>query len=313
VRHFLLGNNIACEGGSVTGAHALARLMANPRAEIETWYLAGNSIGPEAMGILADALLGNVHARALWLKRNALGAEGAAHLGRLLARNRSLHLLDVHNTGLFDEGIEALARAFAAADGALHLRHLYASANALSERSLLALRPLLTKALPSPCSLVSLSLSQNRLGNAGLDVLVDLLETGALGALERLDLGSVWLERPDLAPLASALVRRCAKLRSLNLGTYLSTRDLGEKANRLAPDVAALERLLREHPALELLDVSICGLPASSADRLVAACGEHQSLHGVRGQATHHTERERRFLKHPRRVLHIDSIYRGRA
>lgn len=58
------------------------------------------------------ALAGNVHARALWLKRNALGTGGAAHLGRMLATNRTLELLDVHNTGLFDEGIEALAQAF---------------------------------------------------------------------------------------------------------------------------------------------------------------------------------------------------------
>lgn len=320
VRHFLLGNNIACEGGSVAGAHALARLMANPRAEIETWYLAGNSIGPEAMGILADALEGNVHARALWLKRNALGAGGAAHLGRLLAANRTLHLLDVHNTGLFDEGVEALARAFESrlgapgpAGGALHLRHLYASANALSERALEALRPLFTKTLPAPCSLVSLSLSLNRFGNEGLDVFASIVETGALGDLERLDLGSIGLDAPDLSRLTSALIRRCPKLRSLDLGTYLSTRDLGEKANRLDPDVTEIERLLREHPALELLDVSICGLPTSSLDRIVAACGAHQSLHGVCGHAVHHTERERRFLKHPERVLHIDSIYRGRA
>ncbi|APR79946.1 oxidoreductase of aldo/keto reductase family, subgroup 1 [Minicystis rosea] len=315
VRHFLLGNNIACEGDSLAGARALSRLMANPRAEIETWYLAGNSIGPEDMGVLAGALEGNVHARALWLKRNPLGTEGAAHLGRLLAKNQTLHLLDVHNTGLFDEGIEALARAFASADGdgVLHLRHLYASANALSERSFSALRPLLTKARPSPCSLVSLSLSLNRFGNAGLDAFVDILETGALGNLERLDLGSIGLEKPDLSRLTSALLRHCEKLRSLDLGTYLSTRDLGEKTNRLDSDVTALERLLHEHPALELLDVSICGLPTSSLDRLVAACGEHQSLHGVRGHAVHHTERERRFLKHPKRVLHIDSIYRGRA
>ena len=211
--------------------------MANPRAEIETWYLAGNGIGPGDMGILADALEGNVHARALWLKRNPLGTEGAGHLGRLLAKNRTLRLLDVHNTGLFDEGVEALARAFESADGALHLRHLYASANALSERSLEALRPVLTKARSAPCSLVSLSLSLNRFGNGGLDVLVDILETGALGNLERLDLGSVGLEGPDLSRLTRALVRHCAKLRSLDLGTYLSTRDLGEKTNRLDPDV----------------------------------------------------------------------------
>jgi diketogulonate reductase-like aldo/keto reductase len=313
VRHFLLGNNIACQGDSGGGARALAQLMSDPAAAIETWYLAGNCIGPDDMGVIARALEENTHARALWLKRNPLGASGGAHLGRLLGKNRTLCLLDVHNTGLFDEGIEALADAFEGVAGALHLRHLYASANALTERSLLALRPVLAKRLPEPCSLVSLSLSINRLGNDGCDVFVDLVESGALAGLERLDLGSIGLERPDLSRLTDALIRRSPKLRSLDLGTYLSTRDLGEKANVLDADVGPLVRLLREHPALELLDVSICGLPASSIEQLVACCGEHQSLHGVRGHAFHHTERERRFLKHPQRVLHIDSIYRGRA
>lgn len=313
VRHFLLGNNIACEGESEEGARAFARLMANPEVAIETWYLAGNCIGPTDMGIIADALENNRHARALWLKRNPLGVGGAAHLGRLLARNTTLSLLDVHNTGLFDEGVEAMVDAFAAAGGALHLRHLYAAANALSARSVLALRRMLTKQLPRPCSLVSLSLSLNRLGNPGCDAFVELLETDALALLERLDLGSIGLERPDLTPLVGALLEHCPKLRSLNLGTYLSTRDLGEKTNLLRPDVSELVRLLREHPTLELLDVSICGLPQTSIDELVAACSDRQSLHGVGGHAVHHTERERRFLKHPERVLHIDSIYRGRA
>lgn len=312
VRHFLLGNNIACEGDSVPAAESFARLMADPRVVIETWYLAGNSIGPNAMGVLARALETNVHARALWLKRNPLGAEGAAHLGRMLAKNTTLRLLDLHTTGLFDEGMEAMARAFLAEDATLHLRHLYAGANALTARSIVALGSMVTRTRPS--SLASLSISINRLGNLGLDALVDLVETGALGDLLRLDIGSIGLERPDLSRLTDALVTHCKKLRALDLGTYLSTRDMGEAANVLDPDVTPLVRLLREHPAIELLDVGICGLPPESLDRLVSALGPRQSLHGVGGnRAFHHTERERRFLKHPKRVLHIDSIYRGRG
>ncbi len=313
VRYFLLGNNIACQGDSGAGARAFAGLMASPEVKIETWYLAGNCIGPEDMAVIASALETNVHARALWLKRNPLGPEGGAHLGRLLAKNVSLELLDVHNTGLFDEGVETLASGFEAADGALSLQHLYAAANALTARSVAALGRVLTRRLPEPSSIVTLSLSLNRLRNAGLDALVDLLETGALGRLERLDLGAVGLERPDLSRFVGALLRYCPKLRSVNLGTYLSTRDMGEKTNALGADVSALVRLLREHATLELLDVSICGLPPAAIAELVAACSEHQSLHGVGGRATHHTERQRRFAKHPERVLHIDSIYRGRA
>jgi Ran GTPase-activating protein (RanGAP) involved in mRNA processing and transport len=313
VQHFLLGNNIACDGDSGTGAHALARLMADGNAEIETWYIAGNSIGPNDMGVIARALENNVHARALWLKRNPLGEAGAAHLGRLLAKNHGLCLLDIHNTGLFDEGVEALVRAFDEVDGVLHLRHLYASANAISERGVKAFFALLAKRLPAVSSLVSLSLSLNRLGNRGCDAIAALVETGAVARLERLDLGSIGLESPDLSKLVHALIEHCPKLRSFDLGTYLSTRDIGEKANLLHPNVTPLAWLLREHPALELLDVSRCGLAQDATDRLAAELRPHQSLHGAGRQALRHTERERRFLKHPKRVLHIDSIYRGRA
>ena len=313
VRHFLLGNNIACEGASTKGAHAIARLMANPAIDIETWYLAGNAIGPADMGILARALESNRNARALWLKRNPLGVEGCEHLGRMLGHNDTLELLDLHNTGIFDEGVEALAKAITATGKRLSLQHLYLSANALTERSLVALAPVMTAALPAPCSLVSLYLSINRLGNEALPELVALFNTGALAKLERLDLGSVGLQAPCLGPLVDALLQHCPALRSLNLGTYLSTRDLGENANTLGDDVPAMKRLLQEHNALGLLDISNCGLSEAGKREIVGVLGSRQSIHGVGGHALQHSHLERRFLKHPECVLHIDSIYRGRA
>lgn len=311
VRHFLLGNNIACDGPSRRGAQAMGRLMADPRVDIETWYLAGNCIGPEDMQIMAQSLEPNRSARALWLKRNPLGAEGARHLGWLLGKNDTLSLLDVDNTGWFDEGARAFAEGVLDSGGTMHLRHWYASSNGFTEATFEALRPVFTQRLPEPCSLVSLAISLNRFGNEGCDAFVDLLETGALGDLERVDLGSIGLSG-NLERLCVALVRHCPKLRSLDLGTYLSTRDLGEQANQLDEDVGPLALLLQTHPALELLDVALCGLPAASAAHLLANLGAHQSIHGVGAAALRHDDRARRFLKHPRRVVHIDSIYRGR-
>jgi hypothetical protein len=110
-----------------------------------------------------------------------------------------------------------------------------------------------------------------------------------------------------------ALLRHCPRLRSLNLGTYLSTRDLGETANELGGDVPAMKRLLQEHGTLELLDISNGGLSLAGGRELVAALRPRQSIHGVGGHALQHSHLERRLLKHPDCVLHIDSIYRGRA
>lgn len=313
VRHFLLGNNIACDGESTEGASALGRLMANPTVEIETWYLAGNCVGPADMAILGQALSQNRSAQALWLKRNPLGAEGAASVGRLLGDNSTLRLLDLDNTGLFDEGIEAMVDSFLETGKALNLRHLYLSANALTGRSVRALGTVLTQSLPEPCSVVSLYLSLNRLQNDGLADLTKLMESQTLKTLLRLDIGAVGLLNPDLNPLVDALISHCPSLCSLDLGTYRSTRDMGEKANQLDADVSPLVRLLRNHPSLKLLDTTICGLPDASIERLVEALGSDQSLEGVGNHALRHSHSERRFLKQPKRVVHIDSIYRGRA
>ncbi len=314
VRHFLLGNNIACDGPSTAGAEALGRLMANPAVAIETWYLAGNCIGPEDMVILAHALRENRHAKALWLKRNPLGVGGAAAIGRLLGENQTLELLDLHNTALFDEGIEALRDGFLAAKKPLALKHLYLSGNGLTER---CLGPLGDVLRAQPDGLVSLYLSLNRLGNEAIPKLVQLLASGALAHLERLDLGAVGFAAPCLDPLVDALLTYCPRLRSLDLGTYRSTRDLGETPNDLGADVPALKRLLAK-PSLELLDLSICGLTEEAGQDLVAAIvGSGESTGGASVQGIPHgfsrSAQERRFLKHDRRVLHIDSIYRGRA
>gem|GEM_PF-749337 len=336
VRHFLLGNNIACDGPSTAGAEALGRLMAHPKVAIETWYLAGNCIGPDDLKILAEALHENRHAKALWLKRNPIGARpfakagsgvardggphsagaaGAAALGRLLGENSTLELLDLHNTALFDEGIEALRDGFLAAKKPLALKHLYLSGNGLTERSLAPLGDVLRA---HPDGLVSLYLSLNRLGNEAIPELVRLLASGALANLERLDLGAVGFVAPCLDPLVDALLAHCPRLRSLDLGTYRSTRDLGETPNDLAADVPALRRLLAK-PSLELLDLSICGLTDEDGEALVADLvgkGDSPTLRpSVQGIAYGDSKsaQERRFLKHDARVLHIDSIYRGRA
>lgn len=310
VRHFLLGNNLACDGPSTAGAEAFARLMANPELDIETWYLAGNCIGPRDVEIIAEGLRKDRAAKALWLKRNPIGPEGAYALGRLLGDNDTLELLDLHNTGLFDEGVEALVDGVQASGGALTLRQLYLCANALTARSVEALGRLFAGAAPAPID--SLYLSINRLSNAGLDALVALLRGGALPGLTRLDVGGVGLEAPDLGPLVDTLIEACPALICLDLGTYRSTRDMGEQANLLDPDVAPLLRLLSEHPSLALLDVTLCGLPEASLERLVEGRRDGQSVEGIGRRALEHDHDTRRRLRHAPRVVDIDSVYRGR-
>ncbi|MCA9620236.1 MAG: aldo/keto reductase [Myxococcales bacterium] len=305
VRHFLLGNNIACDGDDPEAAAALARIAHHPGLAIETWYLAGNGLGPRAMEVIADALGADDRARALWLKRNPLGPAGALHVGRLLGANRRLELLDLHNTGLFDEGLEALAEGVAGRG--LALRHLYLSANALTHRAVESLGAMLESK-----SLVSLYLSMNRLGTPGSSALVELIARGRLGALERLDVGANGLDATCLEGLAEVLIQHCPRLRFLDLGTYRATRDLGEEPNRLGGGLSPLCRLL-EHPRLEALGLAAVGLGENERRGLVEAARPGQSLVGVEARGIQHERMALQRLRQPLRVVDIESVYRGRA
>lgn len=301
VRHFLLGNNVACDGDDPVAAAELARVAEH--VSIETWYLAGNGIGPRAMAIIAQALVEAPETRALWLKRNPLGPAGARVLGRMLARHRGLELLDLHNTGLFDEGVAAMVEG----SRDLSLRHLYLSANALTQEAVRALGTRLGER-----TLVSLYLSMNRLGAKGLAALVELLECGLLDGLERLDLGAVGLEADDLRGLGRVLARRCPRLRFLDLGTYRATRDLGEEANRLGGAVGSLRQIMR-HPRLEVLGLAAVGLNDDEKRELLDGLRPGQWLLGVSNGGKGQDDNRLQRVRQPLRVADIESVYRGRA
>lgn len=364
LRHFLLGNNVACEGdgGTIAGAEALAGLMrrgcpraasscqgakegsgaaaaaaAAPAAEgevpgpaIETWYLAGNGIDGRAVAVLAEALADNSVTKALWLKRNPLGADGGAALGRLLGVSPALKLLDISTCGMLDEGVCRMAAALTATANAANreaaaatvstpptvgsprvspLRHLYLDAAGVTADGLAAL------AVPIAAGdlrLHSLSLSLNALGPRGAAVLADSL-LPHLPSLKRLDVGSSGLDADAVVRLATALLAHCPDLRFLGLGRYKSAQFFGASPNNLSDDGAvAVANLLREHPRLEVVDVSarpglFVGLNPSQLMEVVTALRPNQSLVGI---VDRHDKAARRRVRHPRRVVHIDSCYR---
>ena len=241
VRHFLLGNNLALAGeGPAADARlaALAGLIASD-PPVETWYLAGNGMDGRRAAAVAAALEGATHARHVWLKMNPLKAAGAAAFGRLAARNPRVELLDLFNTGLGDAGAAALHAALAEAlpGGGAGLRHLYLDINGIADAAplvgLLAALPLLE----------TLSLSVNRLGDAGALALCAALRAGAAPRLRRLGLGSVGLTEAALPALAEAAAGSPA-LVAVELGSYKSTKFFGESGNRLA-DLAGLAPLGR--------------------------------------------------------------------
>lgn len=262
IRHFLLGNNIACQGDHVPGAEAMAALIRDPEIPIETWYLAGNAIGPKCMDVLCLALERNTHARALWLKRNPIESTGAGRIGCMLTINRDLELLDLHNCGLLDEGMHAFADgmifggAVAVHQQTMYIQHVYLDANGLTPDGGRAIAKWLSHA-NNKNVIKSLYCSINRLGDEGCIEIAESLRGST--SLMRFCIGSNGLTDRGFSRIVE-LAKTWPALISLDVGYYKSTFDMGEKPNYLGRDdedetVRHICVLMKEHQSLQYLSV----------------------------------------------------------
>lgn len=191
VRHFLLGNNVALQSNEEEGAEAFASIMKDNTKPIETWYLAGNCIGPKGIKIMSEALTNNTQCKALWLKRNPIGPLGATYLNAMLKLNETLVLLDLHNCALGDEGVNNL---LATPYALKTLKHLYLDANGIESTSSIAAWCAINKP-------VTLYLSINRLGDTAIKELAFALR-GSL-SLKRLCLSSTHMHNDGLKCVVS--------------------------------------------------------------------------------------------------------------
>ncbi|CAH6419269.1 Aldo/keto reductase [uncultured virus] len=300
VRHFLLGNNVALQDNEELGAEALASVMRDNSKPIETWYLAGNCVGPKATKIIADALTTNTQCKALWLKRNPVGSFGAQHLNSMLRLNETLVLLDLHNCGLGDEGVSDL---LAAPDELKSLKHLYLDANGFESATSIAK----WAAIAHP---VTLYLSINRLGDTAIIELLSALHGSP--RLKRLCLASTHMRNPGLKAVVD-MALTCPRLFCLNLGCYKSTADMGEHPGNFFDDDAIpdLVRLMTECNTLQYLNIAGCKI--SEKGLLSLPRMPNISMDLGKGPWHHVHEKDTlRFVKQPKRVAHIDSIYRGK-
>jgi diketogulonate reductase-like aldo/keto reductase len=300
VRHFLLGNNVALQDNQEAGAHAFASVMANNEKPIETWYLAGNCIGSIGISIMAPALYHNTQCKALWLKRNPIGPIGAISLNSMLRINQHLVLLDLHNCALGNEGLQNL---LGHPSEIKALKHLYLDANAIET----------TEPIIEWCKVgrpVTISVSINRLGDDEIMCLAHTLKGNP--TLKRLCLASTHLGNTGVHHVVE-MALSCPRLISLNLGCYKSTADLGEWPGNLFDDdvVPDLCRLVAESNSLHYLNTSGSKMSRDGIDAIPRL--SHLSMDLGAGPIHHvHNKSQLRIFKHPKRVVHIDSIYRGK-
>lgn len=272
IRSLLLGT----EGLGDRGATAAAALIREARAPaLETLYLGCNHIGEPGIAALSDALAReDSPVRALWLKRNPIGPEGALRIAELLRSQPGLRVLDLTNTGLTDAGAVVIAEALREqAEGEAGLECLLIGSNGVGLRGAEALADLL--AVTS--HLRELTLSVSRLADAGAKALARGLAQNR--SLEALDLGSCAIGPAGLMALLEACVE-LPRLHTLDLGTTPSTLALGERDNALgdAEGGRLLGDYLRRQPALRRLDLRGAGIRSKGALAIDAALDENHTL-----------------------------------
>jgi len=185
----------------------LRDVMANNNTGINTWYLAGNCINEECCKYIAQGLKHNTVCTALWLKRNPIML-GTRYLNELLRTNTTLQLLDLHNCGIGDKGLELL---FENSNEFKGLRQIYLDANAIEN-----IEPMLPWL--SLCQVESLYISINRLGDANIIKIMDALNSNPNNdCVKRLCFSSTHLNNDGVKKI-SQVVPNLKNLECLNQG-----------------------------------------------------------------------------------------------
>lgn len=329
IKHFLLGNNII----NTKGAEAIANFLNNPHeAKIITWYLAGNSINAEGIKIICDALKTDPDMKYLWLKRNPLKTEGMNHIADLLKVNNNIKILDLHNTATLDDGVRILVEGLKENKS---LRHLYLDANGITSVGVQYLCDYFQYITNNNRKgLTSLWISMNRLNDQGACALFEAIKDYPY--MKRLCVGSNRLSSISAKTLYESL-KDHPKLLSLNIGLYKATGDLNELSNRLEDQGASyIAQFIKANKTVRDLDISDNSITHDGLHLISDALRHNDSLfhlgfsqYGLQinkefikkidnklqqniNNAPVEVEKKRRFIRHSKKILLIDSIYRNR-
>ncbi|CAD6578970.1 MAG: NAD-dependent malic enzyme, mitochondrial [Alectoria sarmentosa] len=299
VRHCLLRNNMI---GPV-GARLISDFVLAHPDRTETWYLAGNCTD------LAE-----------FERRVSAGQrpEASTNLYNLTTKTSKLRSLDLDQTELSDEGVAHLFSHLANHHNATSLRHIYLNAVGIGQ---CACKSLATYLSSPHCTMESVYLSNNPMGDAGAEVLAKGLTSNK--SLLRLTLTSCGLKSEGPKSILQALTGQ-SRLMTLHMGQSFATEDLGMRYNYLEHDVveigmtlSALESLSKEVVKPEtLVAFSANSVYNKISARVKLSVNERiqeyvRKLYGGIDVARFDAE-EKRWLISPKDVRFIDSTYRNR-
>lgn len=228
----------------------------------------------------------------------------------LLECNNTLTTLDLDNCGILDEGIEILSQARGCS-----IKHLYMDANGITETGAVHL----AKFIDAHVSVLkSLYVSINRFGDEGAVAICEAVRGSK--KLKRLSMSSNRIT-DAVAERIVECVLRCPNLIIFDIGCYKSTFDMGEKSNYLT-NVLPWIRLAASHPKIKILDLQMNSMNSEDIETLLSVGklrGEINiyapTLGGPRDRLCYEGIKDKKvqkFIKHPKCVINIDSMYRNK-
>ncbi|XP_061125356.1 NACHT, LRR and PYD domains-containing protein 3-like isoform X4 [Syngnathus typhle] len=240
---------------------ALASVLSSP-CSLRELNLSDNDLGDDGLEALAAGLAKPQCAlQVLELEWCNLSKKSCEALASVLSSPCSLRELELSDNDLGDDGLEALAAGLAKPQCALQVLKLR-ECN-LRKKSCEALASVLS----SPCSLSELDLSDNDLGDDGLEALAAGLAKPQC-ALQVLELKKCNLSKKSCEALASVLSSP-GSLRELDL----SDNDLGDDGLE-----ALAAGLAKPHCTLQVLKLKKCKLSKKSCEALASVLSSPSSL-----------------------------------
>lgn len=260
VKHLLLGTDGLGDGGAAAVAPKAVA------AHVETLYLGCNAIGGAGVCEIANQLIAAPGVvKALWLKRNPVGADGVRAVAETVRAGTVLRTIDLTQTGLAAPDLAVLVDAMIAAGGGAHaIERLYIGGNRLGADGAQQLARLLTAG-----AVAELYVSAARLGDPGAQVLAAALHAAPPGALRRLSVASNGIGPAALAELVAAAAAAGVEL--VDAGRVKAAAILAADDNHLdEPGAATIAAALAAAPhRLAFLNLRYTDLGSPGALRLL--------------------------------------------
>jgi Ran GTPase-activating protein (RanGAP) involved in mRNA processing and transport len=350
IEHFLLGNNITnTEGGKAIGkflqephdCHIKTWYLAgsdfNEKAieyicsgllldkDCEALWLKRNPIYAEGMDHIAKLLKSNKTIKILDLHNCGIGLKSSAY-----------DAINPYENHLTTDGISIL---FDSLKYNSTLKHLYLDANALDENSMPFIANYFKfKNQIKEKGITSLWIDMNKIGDNGIKILCD--ELTDYYYIKRLAIGSTMMSEVGMKYVTEAF-KNHPTLRVLDLSLYKSTADMGMIPNNISNDgTKYICELIESNKSIRYLNIGMNNIDSEHIEKIVDSLEKnftilyfHYKQYGqeIKQQVVQKIEQiikrnrdvykketgidcsneHHRLMKHSRKVLNIDSIYRN--